>query len=173
VEDAKSEVKLIPFPKVAVDSRGEFLKLFSSKILPDFSVKEVFYSVTKRGFVRGMHLQVGSAANDRVIACLRGSIFDSVIDARVMHPKFGALTSFELSEQDRCAIFVPRGFAHGFQALTDDALVLYLSNNLHVESLDVGINPLTSQLNWPKVVSGVSERDRNLPSIEQYKANAS
>jgi len=168
-----AKVELIRFPKVVTDERGSFLKIYSSEYFASFSVKEVFYSVTKKGFVRGMHLQVGSSANDRIITCLRGSIFDAVIDARVTSPNYGEISYFELGERDHQAIFVPKGFAHGFQTLSKDSLVMYLSSNTYDEKLDVGINPLFAEILWPLGISGISKRDEKLPTLEQYKENAS
>ncbi len=156
------------------DERGSFVKYIGSNALESlpFEIHEVFFSESKAGVVRGMHLQTGQSSNWRVVAVLSGTIYDVLLDLRRAHEGGGnsqpiGVVSTYMSSETGDFVVIPPGVAHGFQAQTDSR-ILYLSSAKNVSQEDTGINPLTFGLNWPIGISHISIRDLNLPSLESF-----
>ena len=158
-------------PSKSVDQRGSFIKIFNSAYFMKYEIQEVFISKTLSGFVRGMHLQIESLASNRLISCISGEVFDVLIDLRVDSATFLKTTTLTLSEESGIVLFVPAGVAHGFQSLSDNSEVIYLSNKGYDNKLDTGINPLSLDVDWPLIVRGISDRDSRLPTILEFKKN--
>ena len=156
-------------PVNSSDQRGSFIKIYSSLVTPQLEVHELFISKTKKGYIRGMHLQIEPQSNNRIIHCLSGKIFDVLIDLRKESQTFLEITTVTLSSKEPTGLLVPAGVAHGFQSLVDDSEVLYLSDKTYHKQLDKGLNPLSLNVNWPLSVAGVSERDSQLPSIQDFQ----
>lgn len=119
------------------------------------------------GVVRGMHYQAPPSAEAKIITCLRGAIWDVIVDIRKGSTTFLQYVVVPLSSDDDCALFVPRGFAHGFQTLLPDTELLYLHDNYYDQEREHGLPPLDPALGiqWPLEVSQMSDRDRNHPAI--------
>ena len=129
------------------------------------------------GTLRGMHFQAAPHEEAKLVRCTQGSIFDVVVDVRPDSATFGEWQSFELSAKRRNSLYIPEGFAHGFQTLEPDSEVLYqMSEFFHPESArtfhfadpDVGIA-------WPLPVEMISDKDRNssplrIPSPDIHRA---
>lgn len=154
------------------DERGRFTRLFCTTefaaVRSDLRFVQVNHSITThRGTVRGMHFQRGGAAEAKLIRCLRGAVFDVAVDLRLSSPTFGHWHGVELSAGNDRELFIPEGFAHGFQALTDNAELLYQHTQPYTPSAEGGIlycDP-TLSVEWPLPVTMVSERDAALPCI--------
>jgi dTDP-4-dehydrorhamnose 3,5-epimerase len=154
----------------ASDSRGAFLKILNYDDLStvqDFELQEVFLTSSLKGTVRGMHLQIGSAANWRFIQVLRGKVFDVLLDLRDGEETYSQTQINVLSEEKPQTLVIPPGVAHGFQAVTD-AEILYLSSHKHNAELDTGVNPFSIGVSWPLEVSALSLRDQELPDLVDY-----
>jgi dTDP-4-dehydrorhamnose 3,5-epimerase len=152
------------------DHRGEFVKVFSSKRevgLPSFRLEESFYSTTRKGVARGMHLQVGEGASNRIITCLEGQILDVLIDLREGSNTFLEIQQTIMGPDDVKSIYVPAGVAHGFVAL-ENSLTHYLSDYVHIPELDKGIHMESLGLDFPFKNLIVSERDRKLPTLDSW-----
>jgi dTDP-4-dehydrorhamnose 3,5-epimerase len=122
----------------------------------------------KRGMVRGLHYQAEPKPEIKLIRCARGAIFDVVADLREESATYGQWQAFELNDQNRLALYVPAGFAHGFQCLADDCEVYYHISELYVPELARGVrwdDPALA-IPWPIRDAFVSERDRSLPAFE-------
>lgn len=119
------------------------------------------------GVVRGMHYQTLPSAEAKIITCLRGEILDVIVDIRKGSPTFLQHVEVPLSENDDCSLFVPRGYAHGFQTLQPDTELLYLHDNYYDREREHGLLPLDLALGieWPLEISQMSDRDRNHPAI--------
>jgi dTDP-4-dehydrorhamnose 3,5-epimerase len=151
------------------DNRGRFTKLFSTNWpeIESFSLSESFYSDSVTGVLRGMHLQTGSASNDRFISLQSGKIFDVLIDLRPQSATFLEISTVVLSVDSVASVFVPAGVAHGFQAL-EHSRTLYLSSKAHKPESDAGVDALTIDVEWPIRKSMRSDRDLSLPSLSHW-----
>lgn len=158
-------LKKVLLPKNFRDNRGLFVKLFSTNSFIDFEIAEVYFSKTKKGFIRGMHYQSGKFANDRIIYCIDGTIHDILIDLRETSKTFLNIYSVKLNANQNFAMFIPKGVAHGFQALTTNATVIYLSDKNYNEKYDKGVFPLSEEFSWPIKIKGISKRDKSLPKL--------
>lgn len=152
-----------------LDNRGSFTKIWSTlwEDAMHFSAKEVFYSDSLAGVIRGMHLQTGTASCPRYISVLTGRILDVVLDLRPNSPSFLNFQSVEMDILETSTIYVPAGVAHGFQAL-EKAKTLYVSGENHNPSLDKGFNVNTFGFDWPLKSAIQSNRDKLLPSLSEW-----
>lgn len=121
----------------------------------------------KRGMVRGMHFQADPKPEIKLIRCTAGAIFDVLVDVRRDSPTFGSWESFELTAANRLTLYVPGGFAHGFQCLTDNCEVFYMMSDFYVAELARGIrwNDPMLNIDWPIADAALSDRDKNLPLL--------
>ncbi len=165
-------IKLVKY-FYARDSRGNFSKIFSSdffnKIGFKKSVSQINISTNlKKGTIRGFHYQKKPKNEQKVIICNKGSILDVLVDVRKNSKTFLKVYKFLLSENKNNCLLVPKGFAHGFQSLTNNTQIIYLHSELYFKKLDTGINPLKNNLrfNWPIKVAKISKRDRSLPLVD-------
>ena len=117
---------------------------------------------TAAGMVRGLHVQLPPSREWKLVTCLQGKVFDVVVDLRHTSPTFGRWDSLVLSSETPETVVIPPGCAHGFQALTDHARLLYLHTDAYHPQRQGRLNPLSSDLSitWPLPVSLMSEADR-------------
>ncbi|MEB3816350.1 MAG: dTDP-4-dehydrorhamnose 3,5-epimerase [Desulfurococcales archaeon] len=165
-------------PLVFRDARGFFMELY--KRTPflaggvPFDFVQVNVSLSHRGVVRGLHYQLKPMEQGKLVTVLRGRIVDVAVDIRRGSPWFGRHVAVELSAENPRLLWIPPGFAHGFQALDDDTLVLYLVTKeysrehercIKWDDPDLGIT-------WPLREDAVlSEKDRDCPSLKQADIN--
>ena len=167
------EIKLVNH-KVFNDNRGSFSKLYSinnkSFSYKNINIKQINISHNiKTGTVRGLHFQNPPFIEEKIVTCLKGSIFDIVVDLRKESKNFLRWQSISLSEKDNFSIYIPKGFAHGFQTLEDNTNLLYFHSEDHVHAADNGINPLDPflNINWPIEISEISDKDSNQKKIDE------
>jgi dTDP-4-dehydrorhamnose 3,5-epimerase len=156
------------------DARGRLTRLFCAdafeRVREGLQFVQVNHSVTAlRGTLRGLHFQRPPRAEAKLIRCLRGSVFDVAVDLRPESPTFGRWYGVELSEHNEREIFIPEGCAHGFQALSDDAQLLYQHTAPHTPECEAGVRHDDPELAiaWPLPPTRVSARDRDLPSLRE------
>jgi dTDP-4-dehydrorhamnose 3,5-epimerase len=154
------------------DERGYFSRLFCADELRASGwpgpVAQINHSLTrKRGTVRGMHFQHPPHLEAKIVTCLRGAVWDVALDLRAGSPSFLRWCAVELSPESRCALIVPAGCAHGFQALTDEVELVYCTSTPYTAEADSGVNPLDPAIaiTWPLAVSVLSDKDRLRPMI--------
>ncbi|MBA3663140.1 MAG: dTDP-4-dehydrorhamnose 3,5-epimerase [Bacteroidetes bacterium] len=159
------------------DERGSFARTFCKKEFAQIGHTKEFVQLnqswnTKKGTIRGMHFQQPPFREVKLIRCVRGAVSDTVVDIRKNSPTFLEHFTVELSEENRTMIYVPEGFAHGFQTLTDNADLVYHHTEYFVPNAEGGLrynDPLLN-IKWPLPVSEISERDKNHPLIDNnYK----
>lgn len=123
------------------------------------------------GMIRGMHFQAEPKPEIKLIRCAAGAIFDVLVDVRRDSPTFGKWEGFELTAQNRLSLYVPGGFAHGFQCLTENCEVFYQMSEFYVPELARGVRFDDPQIDirWPLPQPRLSERDRNLPLLADLK----
>lgn len=149
------------------DNRGSFTKIFESDNSPtgeEFIIRQVNLSRnTRSGTLRGLHFQTGEFMEDKIVVCLEGSICDVIVDVREKSATFLQHRKFQLSANENNALRVPQGFAHGFQTLMDQTVIVYLHSKNYSQSNEAGLNPLDPSLGieWPLQVSCLSDRDAN------------
>lgn len=155
----------------AEDTRGIFVKTFNRQAFRkaglNFDVAESFYSFSALGALRGMHYQEPPNAHAKLVCCPLGEIEDVVLDLRCGSPTYGQSYAVRLNATNRKALFIPIGFAHGFQALQDQSLTLYYVSLENVPAADKGIRWDSFGHAWPMAPSVISERDRQWPPFSQ------
>lgn len=155
------------------DARGRFTRLFCEAELAPIRAglyfPQINLSETRgRGTLRGMHYQTPPAAEAKLIRCLRGRVFDVAVDVRADSPTFLHWYALELTEDNDRAVFIPEGFAHGFQTLTDEAQLLYMHTAPWAPACEAGLRHDDPRLaiRWPLPAANVSERDRGHALID-------
>lgn len=146
--------KLI-YPIIHRDSRGLFFESWKSDIEHVFVQDNV--SISKIGVIRGLHYQRDPKAQGKLIRVLKGSIYDVALNLRT-----GNFDSGILSDFDHRALYIPPGFAHGFQALEEDTIIQYKVTEFYSKEHEACINPLDESLGieWPIAVTKISEKDK-------------
>ena len=159
-------------PTVSNDERGSFYRLFCKEefesIGINMDIKQINISFNKfGGTLRGLHYQSFPSTEAKVIRCCQGEIFDVAVDIRKKSKTFLSVFNINLSSENNLMLFIPFGFAHGFQTLTNNVYVEYYHSDFFVEKLDNGISYQDKILNikWPLKVTNISERDKKLPKI--------
>lgn len=159
--------------KIHLDERGTFEKLFSRQgfgnISLDFEIEDVNMSETlEPGTVRGLHFQDKPLTEQKIVTCVQGSIFDLVIDLRKHSSSYLRSFGIELSFASNRSIFVPQGFAHGFQALEKSTKVLYFVDRKYSITHQRGVNPLSPEISalWPLEAINISTQDQDWPNLE-------
>ncbi|MBO9449470.1 dTDP-4-dehydrorhamnose 3,5-epimerase [Tropicibacter sp. R16_0] len=124
------------------------------------------------GTLRGMHFQREPAAEVKLVRCLRGQAFDVIVDLRAGSDTYGQHCHVLLDQDALNAIYVPKGFAHGFQTLSDDTELQYCHSTAYAPGHEGGVNPLDPDLGiaWPRPVTVLSDRDQNLPPLAECTA---
>jgi dTDP-4-dehydrorhamnose 3,5-epimerase len=153
-------------PVINKDDRGMFLKVFCDEefknIFKNNTIRQINHSQTKhKGTVRGMHFQYSPDTEVKIVKCIKGKIFDVVVDIRKDSKTFLEAYSIELSEENKKMIYIPKGFAHGFQTLENDTQLLYLHSGIYTSNNEGALNvkdPLLN-INWPFDIINLSKKD--------------
>lgn len=154
------------------DQRGFLSRLFCDQELAVVGwfkpIAQINHTYTaKKGTIRGMHFQIPPNSEMKLVSCLRGEIFDVAVDVRSDSATFLHWHGEYLSAENRNALLIPEGFAHGFQAMTDDVEMVYCHSAAYCRESEAGLNPLDLQLgiSWALPVTELSERDKHHPLI--------
>jgi dTDP-4-dehydrorhamnose 3,5-epimerase len=158
------------------DERGQFSRVFCETecvaLRSGLHWAQINVSLTyTKGTVRGMHFQYPPAAEAKLIRCLRGRVFDVAVDLRAHSPTYLHWHGVDLDESGTNQFFIPEGFAHGFQALTDDAQLLYLHSAAWDRENECGLrhdDPAIA-IDWPLPVTCISDKDKNLPWVKESR----
>ena len=159
-----AEIESNPF----VDHRGWFVRYFCQDQIKELNggkeIVQINSSFTKKkGTIRGLHFQNSPYCEDKIVRCLSGQIFDVVLDLRLESKTFGQWQSIILDSEKMNMVYIPKGFAHGFQTLENNVAMVYFHNAPFDEKLYTGLNPLDPHLNikWPQKISNISDNDKN------------
>lgn len=157
------------------DARGRFTRFFCARELSALGhvkpIVNVNYSYSQnQGTIRGMHFQYPPDTEIKIVKCIRGAIWDCIVDIRKESPTFLQWTGVELTEKNDRLIYVPEGFAHGFQALTDDVEILYFVTNYYAPKNEAGLrfDDPAIKIDWPLEATVVSDKDRTHPLIDNH-----
>lgn len=158
----------------AEDARGVFVKTFHQSTLQqvgiDFDMKESFYSISKKDVIRGMHFQHPPYHHAKIVFCTHGAIQDVALDIRKESPTYGQYVSAELSLENKRALYIPEGFAHGFKALTEEALTFYFVSSENNRDADDGILLHSFGLDWGVQEPIISVRDLSFKPWKEFKS---
>ncbi|MBR5802088.1 MAG: dTDP-4-dehydrorhamnose 3,5-epimerase [Alistipes sp.] len=162
-------------PDVFGDERGYFFESFSQKKFNE-QVREVKFvqdneSKSKYGVLRGLHFQRGKDAQSKLVRVVKGRVLDVAVDIRKGSPTFGKYVAVELTEDNHRQLFVPRGFAHGFSVLSEEAILQYKCDNLYVPQSEGAIawNDPEIRIDWQLPVEDilVSAKDAAHPTLKE------
>jgi dTDP-4-dehydrorhamnose 3,5-epimerase len=150
------------------DERGFFARAWCQKefethgLVANVAQANLSYN-RKQGTLRGMHYQLSPYAETKLVRCIRGSIYDVIIDLRPDSPTFQQWIGVELSAANRRMLYVPESFAHGFQTLEDEVEVLYQVSEFYTPGAERGLryNDARFAIQWPQEVTVISEKDQN------------
>ncbi len=154
------------------DHRGFFARTFCAQEFEEHGLKPAVAQCNlsfnyKKGTLRGMHYQTPPAAETKLVRCVKGEIYDVIIDMRPESPTFLQHIGVELTADNHRALYVPEMFAHGYQALTDGAEVLYQVGEFYTPGYEKGLryNDPFFNIQWPMEVTEISEKDLNWPLL--------
>ncbi|MCQ6254061.1 dTDP-4-dehydrorhamnose 3,5-epimerase [Methanocaldococcus sp.] len=170
------EVILIE-PIVFEDERGFFMETYKYSEFSKFGIKEIFvqdnHSKSKKGVLRGLHYQKNPNAQGKLVRCIRGEIFDVAVDIRKGSPTFGKWVGVILSEENKKMLYIPKGFAHGFCVLSEEAEVIYKCTAEYSPEDDRGIiwNDKDIGIDWPIKNPILSEKDKKHPPLREADIN--
>jgi len=169
-----SEPKLFDLKKFT-DKRGSFCEVFNEKISKEINAVFVQDNESRsvKNVIRGMHYQWDNPMG-KLVRCVSGKINDYIVDIRKGSSTYGEFKVFSLSEDNARCLWVPAGFAHGFETLSDEAIVGYKCSALYNKEGESGINPFDEELSLPWKVSEyiVSEKDLHAKSFSEYNKNS-
>jgi dTDP-4-dehydrorhamnose 3,5-epimerase len=146
--------------KVESDRRGSFLKFEPAKLFGKYFDSTAISINPNPGTIRGLHFQVEPFAEEKLITCVQGAIFDVIVDLRENSETFGKWAFLELNAQNSLQIFVPKGVAHGFQTLLPDSIVHYVLGTAYAPDFSYSIDPFGDlDVSWPLAVHSISKKD--------------
>ncbi|NGQ89455.1 dTDP-4-dehydrorhamnose 3,5-epimerase [Rhodobacter sp. HX-7-19] len=158
------------------DARGFFARLFCAE---EFAARGLATGwvqcntsfTAAQGTVRGLHFQRPPMAETKLLRCIRGAIFDVIVDLRAGSPTFGRWHGERLDDQNRAMICVPEGFAHGFQTLTPDVEMLYFHSAPYSAAHEGGLrwDDAKVAVSWPLGVTEMSARDAAFPTLDKLE----
>ena len=158
------------------DSRGFFARTFCAREFAEPGLVTEFVQDSQsynraRGTLRGMHFQTAPHREVKLVRCIAGAVFDVIIDLRADSPSYLEWEGFELSAESGRTLYVPEGFAHGFQTLADDTHVLYAISHPYVPEASAGVrhDDPAFGIAWPLPVAAISDKDAAWPLVDRAK----
>lgn len=148
-------------PKVFEDARGYFFEAFKSdefkKHIGNIDFIQDNESKSSRGVLRGLHYQKGDYSQAKLVRVIKGRVLDVAVDLRKSSKTFGKHVMVELSDENKAQFFIPRGFAHGFLVLSDEAVFTYKVDNIYAPEHEASIkyNDAELGIEWPQIQEGV------------------
>ena len=166
---------LVMTPKVFEDNRGFFMETFNQRAFEQAGVPVQFVQDNHarsehKGVLRGLHFQLPPSSQAKLVRVTAGTVFDVVVDLRIGSPTFGLWYGLELSAENKRQLFIPRGFAHGYQTLTPEVEFQYKVDEFYNPNADTGLrwNDPQLDINWPIDPPILSEKDKSLPFLKEF-----
>jgi len=155
------------------DTRGFFTRTFCEKEFAEHQLVQHFVQANHsgtngRGVIRGMHFQHSPHCEVKLVKCVQGAIYDVIVDVRRGSPTFLQWFGAELTAGNKRMMYVPAGFAHGFQSLSDYSEIVYMVSAFYNKESEDGIrydDPVV-KIQWPLPVSLVSDKDQKIPLVD-------
>ena len=155
------------------DIRGDFLKVYNlndfKKYNIDFLPHECYFSTSSLNVIRGMHYQVSSYAHEKVVTCFQGEVLDVIVDVRKYSINYNKPVSCILKSDSPQAIYIGKGYAHGFLSLRENSKMSYLTSTVYDPSSDCGVLWSSINFKWPIDNPILSDRDKLHPLLGDHK----
>ncbi|MCF6764290.1 dTDP-4-dehydrorhamnose 3,5-epimerase family protein [Thiotrichales bacterium 19S3-7] len=163
-------------PRIVKDDRGAFVKTFHEGIfhqhgLLETEFKEEYYSISKEATLRGLHFQLPPDEHVKLVYCIEGKVQDVLLDLRKGSPSYLKAITLELSGSCSNVLYIPKGIAHGFLTISDQAVMVYKTSTVYVPESDYGVSWKSCEGIWqitkPLILS---ERDQLHPLVANFKS---
>lgn len=160
---------------ILFDDRGSFTRTFCKEEFSSIGFDKEFVQFNhsfnlQKGTLRGMHYQKNPFSETKLISCVQGSVYDVALDLRKKSSTYLQYFSVELNEKNMFSIFIPEGFAHGFQTLEDHTALIYHHTEYYTPKADAGVryDDQAIKIDWPLDVKNLSEKDKNYLLINDH-----
>ena len=161
-------------PLVVKDKRGVFVKVFQQEYFSrqglETSFPEEYYTISKKRVLRGLHFQIPPCDQTKIVHCLSGKVIDVVVDLRIGSPAYGKYATFTLDAKKGDMIYIPKGLAHGFYVLSQQAIMLYKVSTAYSPEHDKGILWNSAGIPWADSHPIISSRDRKFVPFSEFKS---
>lgn len=172
IDTELADVKLVE-PTVYEDERGYFFEAFNARVFGDLTgvkpnICQINESRSVRGTIRGLHAQIEPFSQAKLVRVVRGEILDIAVDCRLDSKTFGRFVSVLLSSENKHQLWIPPGFAHGFQVLSEFCVLSYQVDQYYEPKAQLTVNPLDKFLNIPwnhKLALTMSDQDSSAPGF--------
>jgi dTDP-4-dehydrorhamnose 3,5-epimerase len=162
-------------PQLFTDERGSFVKTYHKDVFQQHGLetewREEYYSVSRKGVLRGLHFQIPPHDHAKLVYCTAGRVLDAVFDLRIGSPAYLQNLLFELDAESAHMLYLPKGVAHGFYTLSDSATMMYKVSTVYAPACDTGILWNSAGIPWPDTSPTVSQRDGTLPALSDFTDN--
>ena len=160
------------FLKSFEDNRGYFIKTYDYQTFSEIGITEhfveEFFTISKKGVFRGMHFQLPPHDHSKIVYCTSGEVIDFIVDLRKDSITYGKTIELKLSADKYNMVYIPKGFAHGFYAISNVATMVYKVSSLHSPEHDTGILWSSLSIPLPKENLIISNRDKSFISISDF-----
>jgi len=155
------------------DNRGNFTKVYNEDFFSKnelcINIKEEFLSKSRRNVIRGMHFQLPPYDHEKLISVINGKVVDVILDLRTGSQTYGSYIELLLNEDDYKSIYIPKGLAHGFKAMSDNTIMIYNVSTTHRMEYDSGIRFDSFGYDWKIKNPIISKKDKNLMSFKEFE----
>lgn len=159
-------------PDILRDERGSFVKVFHQDLFREHGLAddfaEEYYSVSRKGVLRGLHFQTPPRDHAKLLYCVQGRVLDAVVDLRRGSPSYGEHMMNELSAEQGQALYLAPGVAHGFYTLSEQALMIYKVTTVYAPKHDTGILWNSADIAWPDLAPVLSKRDLQFAPLATF-----
>lgn len=160
--------------RILRDHRGAFVKTFHTEAFREVGLatdwREEYYTVSRRGILRGLHFQCPPHDHEKIVYCTAGTVLDAVVDLRKGSPSYGRHLFLELSAEKGNMLYIPRGLAHGFYVTSEAATLMYKVSSVYTPDHDSGILWNSAGIPWPDANPEISVRDAGLVALEDFSS---
>ena len=160
-------------PTVQTDLRGRFVKVFQEDFFAQNNIEtnfsEEYYSVSRKGVIRGMHFQIPPQAHVKLVYCISGTVQDVILDLRKESKTYGQHEIIKIDARKANCVYIPKGLAHGFCAMTENAVMIYKVSTVYSPAHDTGILWNSFGMEWPIRNPILSPRDLNFPPLSAFE----
>lgn len=159
-------------PRIFEDTRGRFIKTYNDDFFQtnglNLVIKEMYYSISHKDVIRGMHFQTPPYDHTKVVYVPHGKIIDVVLDIRKSSPTCGKFFTIELSSENGKILIIPKGLAHGFKSLENGTNVTYMQTSCYAPNNDYGVHYDSFGFDWEALNPQLSERDLSFPPLDTF-----
>lgn len=159
-------------PEIFTDKRGSFVKTFHRNLFDKQGLetdwREEYYSISRKGVLRGLHFQLPPHDHAKLVYCMSGEVLDVVLDLRIKSHTYGKYEMFQLNGSAAHMIYIPKGCAHGFYTLSELATMMYKVSTVYAPDHDAGVLWNSVGIPWPDGKPIISDRDNTFPTFEKF-----